>query len=268
MFNRSKPKKEVISRAYSIIEDFVQSGINFVAIPGNHDKSHLPETLLNYISGNPKFLNKQTELEFDELSIIGFPFELRDPIKISNKIHNIIRKNHTTNYLVFCHQLFEGATFGPHNHVFTDRPDTIKIENFPENLLLVLSGHIHRSQNLQKGRVWYTGSIIRTSFMEIVESKGFLIIDIEDNNVEIEFRKLPSYPMQVIESDISDFFYLAPKLDEIVINPNVKTLIRLTGRPLTTKELKFLWARFPARDFPLLKFSPRYPNYSLKPLFL
>ena len=73
--------------------------------------------------------------------------------------------------------------------------------------------------------------------------------------------------MKVYESDISEFSYLSPKLDDFDINPNVKTLLRLIGRPLTAKELKFLWARFPAKEFPLLRFSPRYPSYSLKPLF-
>jgi DNA repair exonuclease SbcCD nuclease subunit len=267
MFNRSQPKKEIISKAYSLIDDFVQSGIDFLAIPGNHDKSNLPETLLSHISKKLTFLNKLTEVTTDELAIIGFPFELKNPIKIFERAIHRVQSNSERFYLLFCHQLFDGATFGPHNHIFTNRPDTIKTDKLPENLILIISGHIHRSQCLQNGKVWYTGSTIRTSFMEMIESKGFLIIDLYENKVEVEFRKIPSYPMKVFESDISETIYLSALLDEIDVNPNIKTLIRLIGRPLNAKELKFLWARFPAKDFPLLRFSPRYPSYSLKPLF-
>jgi len=267
VFNRSRPKKEIISTAYSVIEDFVRSGIDFVAIPGNHDRSHLPETLLTHLSKKIRFLNKLTEVKNERLSIVGFPFESQNPVQLFNKIQSIIQRNQNRNYIVFCHQLFDGACFGPHNHIFTNRPDTIETLNAPENLLLTLSGHIHRSQSLQNDKVWYTGSIIRTSFMELVESKGFLMIDVEGDDVKVEFHKLPSYPMKVLELDIIDTIYLSSIVDNLDINPHVKTLLRLVGRQISENELKYLWAKFPAKEFPLLRFSPRYPNYPLRALF-
>ena len=52
VFNRSIPKKSIISKAYQIIENHTAQESHFIAIPGNHDKSQLPETLLNHLCKN------------------------------------------------------------------------------------------------------------------------------------------------------------------------------------------------------------------------
>ncbi len=267
MFNRSQPKKSLVSKVYRIIEEFTRSDIDFVAIPGNHDRSRLPETLLNHYSKRIHFFNKSTKIDLDETPIFGFPFEAKQPKFVFDKIRKELINNPKQNHIILCHQLFDGASFGPHNHVFTNRPDTLKTNNFPENLLVVLSGHIHRTQSIQNNRVQYIGSLIRTSFMEVIEPKGFLIIEVEDKHVKYDFQTIPSYPMQVKELNISNTKLLASKLDDIDIESDEKTLLRFVGRNLQEKEIKFLWARFPAKEYPLLRFSPRYPNYSLRNLF-
>ncbi|MCE7740814.1 MAG: hypothetical protein GOP50_00015 [Candidatus Heimdallarchaeota archaeon] len=267
MFNRSQPKKGLVSRAYNIIEDFTRNDIDFIAIPGNHDRSHLPETLLNHLSKRIHFMNKFTEVQFDDVSVIGFPFESKNPRSVFEKVRTRLIKNPKRKYIVLCHQLFDGASFGPHNHIFTNRTDTLKISDFPDNLIVTLSGHIHRAQKIQNKKVHYIGSLIRTSFMEIIESKGFIVIDVDHNHVDVKFQDIQSFPMRVEEIDISNTKVLSSKLEEMEINLDERTLLRFIGRPLEEKEIKFLWARFSAKNYPLLKFSPRYPNQSLKPLY-
>ncbi len=93
MFNRSKPPKDVISKAYKIIEKFSETGIKFVAIPGNHDKSNLPETLLSHFNKDLFLVNRLTRLDFDEISILAFPFELEDPKRTLKKIRGKIKKH-------------------------------------------------------------------------------------------------------------------------------------------------------------------------------
>ena len=51
--------------------------------------------------------------------------------------------------------------------------------NLPENLKLVISGHIHKAQSLCNGKVVYPGSTERTHHFEIIEPKGYLIIDMD-----------------------------------------------------------------------------------------
>lgn len=267
VFNRSQPKNELISRAYTILEKFAEYDIDFVAIPGNHDKSRLPETLLDHFSSKIHFLNKISEVELSEVSIIGFPFELTSPKKTFLKIKEKIISNPRKNYVILCHQLFDGASFGPHNHIFRNRPDTLKIEDFPDNLILTLSGHIHRTQSIQSNRVQYIGSLIRTSFMEIVEEKGYLIIDLDENHFETTFFPLKSYPMKVFEFDISNTRIISEKLENITVQTEEKILLRFVGRSLKEREIKYLWVRFPAKNYPKLRFSPQYPNVSLSYLY-
>ncbi|MHA1552724.1 MAG: metallophosphoesterase family protein [Candidatus Heimdallarchaeaceae archaeon] len=267
MFNRSKPPKNIISRAYKIIEKFIETGIKFVGIPGNHDKSNLPETLLSHFNKDLYLVNRLSRLDFGEISILTFPFELEDPKRVLKKIRGEIEKHPETSFIVLCHQLFDGAKFGPHLYTFRNRNDTLLTQAFPNNVKMFISGHIHRSQKLQNDRVFYTGSTERTSFMEAIEPKGCLVIDIEKNFKNVEFIELPSENMVVKEVNIEDSKTISSNLDSVEIESDVRTLIRLTDRELSQEEIKFLWSYFPAKEFPLLTFAPRKSMVKLKPLY-
>ena len=169
--------------------------------------------------------------------------------------------------IILCHQLFDGASFGPHNYIFANRADTLETRALPENVLLVISGHIHRSQNLQDKRVYYTGSIERTSFMEIKESKGYLLIDVEEDHHNVQFCKTESAMMDVIEFDINEVSLISSVIDEEKIDSKSRMLLWFINRALSEEEIKFLWARFPAREYPLLRFSPQNSNVFLRKLY-
>ena len=145
--------------------------------------------------------------------------------------------------------------------------DTLETEKLPENVLLVISGHIHRFQELQNGRVYYAGSTERTSFMEIVEPKGYLLIDIEDEFHKVQFCETDSIQMEVLEIDIKNTVILSSVIEEEDVKINSRTLIRFINRDLSDSEIKFLWARYPAKEYPLLRFSPRNPNTVLRKLY-
>ena len=267
MFNRSQPKERVISEAYNIIGYLAEEEIPFIGIPGNHDKSRLPESLLNFFNSDMHLLNKFSNIEIDDLIVLGFPFINREPKIILSKTKKIAENNTSKDFLVLCHQLFEGAIFGPHHHVFRNRPDTLVTHNLPSNVRLIISGHIHRSQNLQQNRVFYTGSLERTSFMEIVEPKGYLIIDIDEDYFNVQFQEIETFPMKVIEMDISDEKQISRLVDHHYPSRNIRTQLRFYGRKLTEEEIKFLWAYLPAKEFPFLSFSPRKPEHILRRLY-
>ncbi len=267
MFNRSSPKKAVIKKAYDIIQKFAENDIPLVAIPGNHDKSVLPESLISHFNTNIYFMNKLKLLGLSEVAILSFPFEGNSPRTIFEKVAKIAKENPAQKIVVLCHQLFDGACFGPHNHIFTKRIDTLETEKLPENVLLVISGHIHRSQELQNGRVYYTGSIERTSFMEITEPKGYLLIDIEDDFHKVQFCETKNKHWEVLEIDIKNTAMLSSVIEDENIEIDSRTLIRFVNRDLSNSEIKFLWARYPAKEYPLLRFSPRNPNTVLRKLY-
>jgi DNA repair exonuclease SbcCD nuclease subunit len=266
MFNRSQPTEMIISEAYDLIENLANDEIPFVGIPGNHDRSQLPESLLNYFNKDIFLLNKFSSVEINNVVILGFPFVGKNPQKILEKTGKIAKNNSQKSFIVLCHQLFDGAMFGPRPHIFRNRSDTLVTNDLPINVKLILSGHIHRSQNLQN-RVYYTGSLERTSFMEIVEPKGYLIINVEEDYVEVRFKKIESQPMEVVELDITNENQISRVIDQHFPDTNTRTQLRFIGRNLTEEEIKFLWAYFPAKEFPFLSFSPKHSIYCLKKLY-
>lgn len=267
MFNRSQPKQSIISKAYGLLERILDHDIQFVGIPGNHDRSILPETLMSHFNKNLHLLNRFSKIKMDQIAVIGFPFEARNPKSILDKIALESQRNPEESIIILCHQLFDGAVFGPHMHKFTNRRDTLDSSILPKNVKFVVSGHIHRAQTLQKNRVYYTGSLERTSFMEIVEPKGFLLIDIEEGFYKIDFIEIDSFPMDIIEIELERDALISSCLNKIRIEDNIRTQIRFTGKKLSEKEIKFIWANFPAKDYPYLTFSPKKPNIKLRSLY-
>lgn len=77
--------------------------------------------------------------------------------------------------------------------------DVIRTADLPQDVALVLSGHIHRHQVLRPaGRppVIYAGSVERTSFAETPETKGFVVFQLTRSGLgPFEFRPLPARPM-------------------------------------------------------------------------
>ena len=265
-FNRSKPNKKFISKAFNLITRLSDDGINFIAIPGNHDRSCLPDTLLSYFKSNIYFLNIYSNVEVNDITVIGFPYS-HDPVSVMSKISRFAKYNPSKKFIILCHQLFDGASFGPHNYVFTKRFDTLLTYHLPGNIKFVISGHIHRAQALQNNKVFYPGSIERTSFMEIVEPKGYLIFELEEDFYSTNFYEIPSIPMEVKEVEVHKAALLSSELENCEINPDVRFLLRLIGRKLTENEIKYLWAKYPAAEYPFLSFSPKKPNMMLRHLY-
>lgn len=267
MFNRSKPDKRIISKAYELINKLTSQGIPFVGIPVNHDKSILPETLLSHFNSNLHLQNKFSEVRIGSITILSFPFNARNPNNTFRKVAREALRKPEDQIIVLCHQLFDGAVFGPHQHKFTNRPDTLDTSILPENIRIVISGHIHRAQRLQEGRIFYTGSLERTSFMEIIEPKGFLIFDLDKDAIDIQFVENKTFPMDVLEIEIGESDPLSAHLNSIEVETDIRTLIRIVGRTLSLDEIRYLWSRFPAKEYPYLSLSPKRPNVKLKSLY-
>jgi DNA repair exonuclease SbcCD nuclease subunit len=266
VFNRSKPRKKVIKRAYDLIEEILRNDIGFYVVPGNHERSRLPESLLAFYP-NSHFFAKLHVIEFENTILIGFPYTSKEYKLLMNKIQKLALKFPDKQCIVLCHQLFDGSSFGPHNFTFRKHHGAITRDELPDEVNLVVCGHIHKAQSLYGGLVVYPGSVERTSFVEIIEPKGYILLDVKNDGIQVEFKTLQSNEMHVIEESIIsneiDFTALESK-----IKPGfVRTLLRLTGRKLTTNELESLQTIFPYKEYPLLVYSPRLPTYQLKPLY-
>lgn len=249
VFDMPNPPSEIKNRAISLFEEILETGRQLIIIPGNHDRSFYENNLLEFYYPNFHVLNSLAEVKIDQISVVGFPYT-REPeqqmAKAIRKAEGIRRQT-----LIICHQTFKGAMVGPQRFVFREGLPPPKL---PSNVPFIISGHIHRSQQLQN--VLFTGSIERTGFPEVIEPKGFLLIDTERQSVT--FHSLKTYPMHVKEVSLEEALTYEPE-------EGVYTLLRIIEKALTEKEIAQLHQHI--RQFPFLEYSPKTPDLPLQPLY-
>ncbi len=212
LFFRSKVPQKIVDLTYQALFDFAEQGIPLLIVPGNHERSILPVSLLLqhpniYVFDVPKTYVLPTSNA--NIALSGFPFE-RENIK--ERVGTLVQEtqwaaNHADIRLLCLHQSIEGAQVGPSNFTFRYGKDVIKMRDLPTDFHAILSGHIHRRQILKKSGnpktipVIYPGSIERTSFAEKDEDKGFYDIEFSRdeqqqwNIANLKFQVLPTRPM-------------------------------------------------------------------------
>jgi DNA repair exonuclease SbcCD nuclease subunit len=210
-FFRSKIPKQIIDIAYRDLLEFAAYGIPIAIVPGNHERSRLPESLLMEHPGIFIFDQVRTfyfEMKGTSIAVSGFPF-IRDNIRDNfPKILKYLNINgiDTDVKLICMHQAIEGTQVGPANYTFRYGKDVIRQQDLPLNYDCILCGHIHRQQILWIKRdnktvpVIYPGSIERTSFAEKDEEKGFYLLEFNEEKIKpgfnsLKFIPLPARPM-------------------------------------------------------------------------
>jgi DNA repair exonuclease SbcCD nuclease subunit len=215
VFFRSKVPPSIVDQAYEPLLKIANSGIPIYLVPGNHERSQLPAHLWLahrniHVFNRPRTYRQQVGGELIALS--GFPFTR----KVRQNFRSLL---HQTDYMgtkaaihfLCLHQTFEGAKVGPLDFTFRSDPDNIPGSEIPNEFTAILSGHIHRSQQLTHtldrrplaSPVIYSGSIERTSFAERFEEKHFVFIKIYPTlrkpDPIIEYHQLPTRPMVKLE---------------------------------------------------------------------
>jgi DNA repair exonuclease SbcCD nuclease subunit len=207
LFFRTKVHQVVVDRVYQIILDFANSGIPIIIVPGNHESSRLPTSLLLQ-HPNIYIFKKPEVFIFPEKNIAfaGFPFvrgNIRDQFsEIKSKLSEEC-KNVTSSFMCFHHPV-EGCKVNPGNFTFRNREDTIQMRDIDNQFDAYLTGHIHPQQILYKQYknknipVIFPGSTERLSFAEKNETKGYYILKVNHNSknkIMSEFNTLQSRPM-------------------------------------------------------------------------
>lgn len=207
LFFRSKVPAAIVDLVYGMLGDYAERGLSMLIVPGNHERSVLPLSLYRYHS-RINILEKPGHLMIEtgnlKIAFGGFPAignGVRD--EFPALLQNTGLPGARADLKILCfHEAVEGAQVGPGNFTFRNRPDTIRLADFPDELSLVLSGHIHRAQVLRKKRrdgswleILYPGSVERTSFAEKDEQKGFWELEIYSDRIGKKFHPLPARPM-------------------------------------------------------------------------
>ncbi len=249
VFDMPNPSPPIKKRAVGLFEKLLETGMDFFLIPGNYDRSFYENNLLEFYYPNFHVLNSLKHVDLENLSIIGFPYT-KMPEQVMARAIRLAQKI-KKQAIIICHQIFKGAKIGPQNYVFRNG---LTIPKLPSNVPFILSGHIHRSQQLK--HVLYTGSLERTGYAETIEPKGFLVINSEQQTVF--FKEIPTYPMVVVEIPFEELFSFEP-------DPETYTLVRIIGKALHEKEISHIHQTL--RKYPLVEYTPKVPNLKLYPLY-
>jgi DNA repair exonuclease SbcCD nuclease subunit len=220
LFFRSRVPARIVDLTYNALFEFADRGIPIVIVPGNHERSKLPDSLYLSHPNIHVFVKPMTFLfrvRNVQLNVSGFPFERQS---IKSRFPKILertgwRETRGNIKLLCIHQAVEGAQVGPVNFTFRSGPDVIRFNDLPEGFQAILAGHVHRQQILtgrrrsepNNRRVIYSGSTERTSFAEKDEDKGYFDITFDRTNGNrwgigsFKFKRLPARPMTDIVVD-------------------------------------------------------------------
>jgi len=211
VFNRSRVVPSLAYQAFAPLTRVADAGVPVYVVPGNHERGKLPHLRFAqhqriHIFDRPRTF--VTDVRGARVALAGFPSE-RDEVRtrFTSLLQETSWQVPADVRLLCLHQCVEGATVGPANFTFTTGADVIRGADIPSGFAAVLSGHIHRHQTLTRdlrGRalaapVLYPGSIERTSFAEVDEEKGYMIVEVvrEDGAARVDwrFRTLPARPL-------------------------------------------------------------------------
>lgn len=214
LFAHTNIPDAVIVRAFEPLLEVADQGIPVFIVPGNHERSKIPQTLFSLHENLHIFSEPTTYFvgcDGIEISLSGFPYTkaIRERFpEISAKLAAGITRQPDVRILCM-HHIVEGARVGVFDYVFRNGSEVIRGSDVTNDFNMLLSGHIHRYQILTRdlsgkllgAPVYYPGSIERTTFAERNEVKGYLILEIRGGDesgrpvLSHQFIPLPSRPM-------------------------------------------------------------------------
>ncbi len=248
VFFRSKIPRPIIEKTYEPLLPVLESGIDILMVPGNHERSRLPVSPLFHHPRMHIFDRPRTfSINRGGLKVAfgGFP-NIRN--QSSENFQGAIADSHlldtSADRKVLCiHQSIEDAVVGTQNYRFRRGPDVIGRHQFPSALDLVLCGHIHRQQVLTAVSgppIIFPGSIERTSYAEREETKGYFMLELSREEMVWEFEPLPSRLMLEweLKPEIIDEATLVADLRSRMESLPADSILRI--RCTSVKQLEFV----------------------------
>jgi len=105
-----------------------------------------------------------------------------------------------------------------------DKEIYIDVETFNQpNIIAVVLGHLHKHQILHREPlVFYTGSTQRIDFNEEFQPKGFVILDIDGNNVQHKFIEIESQKFFTLKMEFENEKNATQLIKEMLDNNQIK----------------------------------------------
>ena len=213
VFDRPDPAPSLIAVAAEPLLSLAADGIPVAIVPGNHERSVLPNSLLLshenvHILAEPRTL--VLHLRGRRVAITGLPCIRRmSAERFPAALAATGWAAATADVrLLLLHQTIESATCGPVGYRFRSGDDVIERDAIPSEFDYVALGHIHRMQRLEATLLSgpplvYAGSPDRISFAERDEPKGCILIEEQGGELVPHFFEHDVRPMSVTPIDLS-----------------------------------------------------------------
>jgi exonuclease SbcD len=270
---RSRVPAWLAETALAPLRRVAESGVPVLLVPGNHERGCIPFPLLAFHERLHIFDRPRTvvlEARGVRVAFMGFPYTHDIRRRFPEILADLSRDGLSADLRVLClHHCIDGATCGPGNFTFRFGPDVIRSTELPCNVAVTLSGHIHRHQVLQPVGVppiIYAGSIERTSFAEAPETKGFVVLELDQSGLRsYEFRPLPARTMvtrTLSFGDVDEMTVHRRLADAIESTPDDAVVqLRVTGQIPSTLTAATLRALAGARTVTLaIRTTDRRPR--------
>ncbi len=243
LFNSPDPSSRALAAGAESLLKLAAGGIPVVIVPGNHERSRIPATLL-LAHRNIHILSHPQTIRFAlngmRVAVAGFP-SLRNAA--DKRFADALAATEWPSAeadlrLLAVHETFESSVCGPAGYRFRSGDDVVERSAIPAEFDYVAAGHIHRQQTLSPATpdgppIVYAGSPERISFAELSEPKGAVIIEAGRDGLAYEFVEHPVRPMSVWPIDVTGLSpgALVSRIDEIVtgLPDRAVAQIRLTG---------------------------------------
>lgn len=244
VFDAPDPGDGAIVAAAEPLLALASAGIPVVIVPGNHERSALPQTLLLahpliHVIHEPRTILLRCGGQ--RVAIAGIPCLRRQPTeRFAAALESTAWQQAAgdVNILVV-HQAFDGARCGPANFRFRAGEDVIPLHAVPPAFHYVAAGHIHRHQSLAGGPhgetpLVYAGSPDRISFAEVDEPKGAVLVEFGASAARPRFLEHAVRAMAAVPLDVSGLQragVVARVLHALAALPaDAVVQVRLTGR--------------------------------------
>ena len=234
VYDRSLPPTEAVELLDGFLTDFVKAKIPVIMISGNHDSPErlgfgagIMERQGLYISGVYEGSLRRVSIKNGEKDVVFvcLPYVKPGIVGKSNSreaVAEILERENIdfqdgNRYVLVTHYFVTGETGQlPELSDSETAVDVGGIDNVTADVFqgfsYVALGHIHKSQKVGEGEIYYCGTPMKYSFSEANHRKGVNLVEIrEDGSVSVEKRLLKPYrEMRVIKGELKQL--LAPEV--------------------------------------------------------
>ncbi|XFA74050.1 exonuclease subunit SbcD [Thermosynechococcaceae cyanobacterium Okahandja] len=133
--------------------------------------------------------------------------------------------------VLLAHAMVDTAQYGSERYLSAGKGFTLPLSLLARPCFdYVALGHVHRHQVLcTQPPVVYPGSIERVDFGEEGETKGYVLVDLQKGNTQIQFCPLPTRPFQTLRVDLTaiEGNPQTALLEAIAHHPTADAVVRL-----------------------------------------